>query len=72
MTLEIKTPEVVPFRTDAQKAMEYRAAMRPLVDELAAIMNRARVDGFDEVSFNIQGNTYGRFEAGPILLKKHF
>jgi hypothetical protein len=61
MGLPVSTPviEFVAGKTDADLAAEFRAELRPLVEQIAKIMERARRHGLN-TGFAITWDAYGR------------
>jgi hypothetical protein len=54
-----QSDNVQPLRTDAVIAAELRAEIGPLLDQILAVMSKARAEGF-EVSWMIQPDSFGR------------
>lgn len=58
------------LRTDAVIAAEIRAQLSPLLDQICAVMSKARADGL-EVSWAIQPDSFGRhLRCTEIAIKK--
>ena len=55
--------------TAAQRAEAYREECRPLLEELAQIIQRARADGLI-IGFNVAPDQYGRMKVGEISVTK--
>lgn len=53
------TDNIAPLRTDAVIAAEIRGQISPLLDQICAIMTKARADGY-EVSWVVQPDSFGR------------
>ena len=61
---------IQPLRTDAVIAAELRAEIGPLLDQILALMSKARADGF-EVTWAIQPDSFGRhLRCTEIAIKK--
>lgn len=60
---------VEAFKTEQQRADDYRIRAAIPLAELAAIMNEAKRDGF-QMSFNIGPDQYGRFVPTPVSIVK--
>lgn len=61
---------VVPLhKTDEQKAVEIREAIREPLERIAAIMSQAHRDGL-KVGFAINMDGFGRFQAPPVEITK--
>lgn len=60
---------IVPAKTDADHAKEYRARLAPLLEQCAAIMSEARANGY-EVGFGIAPDNFGRHRPSPITVTK--
>lgn len=58
-TEEQETLTVAKLRTDAVIAAEIRGQISPLLDQICAIMTKARADGY-EVSWVVQPDSFGR------------
>ena len=56
--------------TDAELAADYRKQLRPKMDEIAIIVDKARLDGL-EVNFQIGPNPDRTIIAGPIIIKRN-
>ena len=66
------SPTVTEFPkplTDAEKAEVYRAELKPLLDQICALFDRARKDGL-VVNFNISPDAYGRSQPTGVSVVK--
>jgi hypothetical protein len=59
---------VEPGHTDEESAAEFLDDARPLLASLAAVMQRARRDGF-ELQFNVGVDNFGRYTPTAVVLK---
>jgi len=65
-----ESSNVQPLRTDAVIAVELRAAVGPLLDQLCSLMSSARAEGY-EMSWAIQPDSFGRhLRVTEIAIKK--
>ena len=69
MSIENGGDNVTHLRTEQQKADDIRAAMRPLLEQIAAIMTAANRDGL-KVGFAINSDSFGRFLAPNVEITK--
>lgn len=59
----------VDGRNDAERATDYRTRLRPLLEQVAAIVYEARKEGFI-VGFALAPDQYGRTQVGNIDVTK--
>lgn len=62
--------ELVPGKTDAEKAAAYRAEMLPVLKQVCDIIQRARFDGLIIGWDNIGIDQFGRTVVPPINVTK--
>jgi hypothetical protein len=60
---------LVPSKTDAEMAQEIRAELRPLLEQIASIMGRARKSGMN-IGWAIGWDNYGRAVINQIDVNK--
>jgi hypothetical protein len=69
VTVVENVPTLVPSRSDADLAEEFRAEMRPILDQLVALQNRAARAGL-QVGCAIVRDQFGRFFVQTIEVVK--
>ena len=60
---------LVPCKSDADLAAQYRAELAPLLDQVCDIFGRARKDGI-VLDFNIGADQYGRMRVNEVSAVK--
>ena len=68
--IDNETGNVEPLRTDAVVAAEIRAELGPMLDQICAVLSKARNEGY-EVAWVIQPDSFGRqVRCTEIAIKK--
>ena len=60
---------LVPCKSDADLATEYRAELAPILEQVCDIFSRARKDGII-LNFNISADQYGRMRVNEVSAVK--
>ena len=66
---EVNNLSVVGGVPDTVKAENYRLELRPILEQAAEVLNRAKADGL-VISFSINPDQYGRYRVTEIGIVK--